>query len=234
MASETRPCGIKSSGTEAPSAESGYLAGLAPYWDGRFEHEGMVWGEEPSPTLAQALTAFGAHDARTLLVLGAGYGRNMRPFAQAGMRVDGLDVSGIAAALARRLDPALAVTVGSALDAAVCPGPYDAIYCFNLLHLFRADERQLLVQSMRDRLAPAGLAFVAAFSRQDASYGRGQQVEPHTFESRPGRPAHYYDADELREAFEGWQVLGEGLVYEPEDHGQGPHTHALRWILVRR
>jgi hypothetical protein len=76
--------------------------------------------------------------------------------------------------------------------------------------------------------------YFTVFSEKDPSFGRGQEVEKNTFESRPGRPVHYYSEGELREAFSGFEVLEIGSVADPEDHGDGPHTHVLCYILARK
>ncbi|MBC7235492.1 MAG: class I SAM-dependent methyltransferase [Chloroflexi bacterium] len=209
------------------------MAELAPYWDGRFSREGLIWGQEPSPTVAMAAQRFHAENVRTVLVPGSGYGRNTRALALAGFQVTGIELSEKAIALAKHFDPYTRFVHGSALDPAPCPGPYDAIYCFNVLHLFRAPERQVMIEQSRRRLKPGGVAFFTAFAENDPGYGRGPEVEPHTFESRPGRPAHYFDQADLRLHFGAWEVLADGLVEEYEDHGEGVHAHRFRWIYVR-
>ncbi len=194
----------------------------------------MIWGTEPSPSAKVAWAFFRNAGARSILVPGCGYGRHTRFFAQYGATVEGIEVSEVAVGLARSFDRTSRIHLGSALDATLCPGPYDALYAFNLLHLFRAAERTALVALSAQRLEPGGLAFFTAFAETDSGYGTGAEVEPNTFESRPGRPAHYFGAEDLRQQFARWAVLDDGLFDEPEDHGQGPHTHALRWILARK
>jgi SAM-dependent methyltransferase len=210
-----------------------YLAGLAPYWDGRFDREGLIWGQEPSSSAELAWGYWREAGVGTILVPGCGYGRHTRFFSQQGADVEGIEISPVAVDLARAFDPSSRLYRGSALDPSLCPGPYDAIYGFNLLHLFRAPERAALIALSRQRLRHGGLAFFTAFAETDAGYGAGAEVEPNTFESRPGRPAHYFTAEDLRQHFAAWEMLAEGQIDEPEDHGQGPHTHALRWILAR-
>ena len=75
--------------------------------------------------------------------------------------------------------------------------------------------------------------FFTVFSDKEADFGKGNEVEKNTFESRPGRPAHYFTEDDLKLHFANYEIVETGLMEDPEDHGGKPHTHALRYICVR-
>jgi SAM-dependent methyltransferase len=206
----------------------------AGFWDQRFVAEGKIWGENPSPTVPQAIELFRAAGASSVLVLGCGYGRNAKEFAREGFTLTGVDQSSEALAIARQAAPGIRWVEGSALDAAAVDGPFDAIYVFNLLHLFLSPDRRKLLANCRKWLRPGGVVYAALFSDTDFSYGRGKQFEPNTFESRPGRPAHYFTEPDLRDHFAGFEILEMGLVEEPEDHPpDGPHVHQLRYVAAK-
>lgn len=207
---------------------------MRSYWDQRFSREGRIWGDESSPTAVMAARLFRDHGVQTVLTPGSGYGRNSRLFSTSGFTVVGVEVSAVAVELARQFDRQTTHHVGSVLDLSFDDTPYDAIYCFNTLHLFYGNERRRLVSQCACKLRPGGLAFFTAFSDSDASYGRGTEVESNTFESRPGRPAHYFTEEDLLDHFRAFEVLETGVVEEPEDHGEGPHVHKLRYILARK
>jgi hypothetical protein len=59
------------------SAQNAYMSS-AGFWDQRFVAEGKIWGEDPSPTVPQAIELFRAAGAGSVLVLGCGYGRNAK------------------------------------------------------------------------------------------------------------------------------------------------------------
>ncbi len=112
---------------------------------------------------------------------------------------------------------------------------YDAIYCFNVLHLFRKADRKTFVDKCLGQLKNGGSLYFTVFSEKEPSYGKGAEVEPGTFESKPGRPVHYFTEEELREQFNKCIVLGSGIVEDHEDHGdEGPHTHVLRYIYAQK
>ena len=65
--------------------------------------------------------------------------------------------------------------------------------------------------------------------------GKGREVETNTFESKPGRPVHYFDEEDLRDHFQRFSVIENAIIEDPENHGeQGNHLHALRYIFARK
>jgi SAM-dependent methyltransferase len=204
------------------------------YWDKRFQDEGYVWGTSPSRSAAVALDLFRRHNVKTILVPGSGYGRNTRLFTEAGFIVTGMELSAVACRLAEDFDPHTRLFHGSVLDMSSIPERYDAIYCFNVLHLLPEGDRETFIRECGEKLRDGGLAYFTAFSDHDPGKGRGKQLGKNTFESRPGRPAHYFSEEALRSYFHNCEVLETGIMEDPEDHGEGPHTHVLRYILARK
>ena len=207
---------------------------MKDYWDRRFRSGGRIWGDAPSRTAGHALGLFRGSGVVSVLVPGSGYGRNSRLFAEAGFEVTGIEISAEACALARAFDPLTRVVNASVLDASLAAGSFDAVYCFNVLHFFRLAERSLMVRRCAEWTRPGGLLFFTVFSDSEPSYGTGEEVETNTFESKPGRPVHYYTGDDLAGQFRGLHIVETGLAEDPEDHGEGPHTHVLRYICLRR
>jgi len=85
-----------------------------------------------------------------------------------------------------------------------------------------------------DKLQDNGLMFFTVFSDRDPSFGKGKETAKSTFESRPGRPAHYFAEHTLRDYFKDFKTLEIGITEDSENHGEGPHTHVLRYILARK
>jgi hypothetical protein len=104
-----------------------------------------------------------------------------------------------------------------------------------VLHLFLAEDRKRFVAKCREVLRPGGLAFVVVFSELESSYGKGRQVESGTYESKPGRPVHYFNEPDLENHFKGFELLENGIAGDQEEHGEeGRHVHRVRYILARR
>jgi SAM-dependent methyltransferase len=203
------------------------------YWDNRYKAEGKIWGEKPSNTAEYALKLFQAQGVKKLLVAGSGYGRNTKLFSAAGMDVTGVEISFEACRLAMDYDPETRVFNNSVLEMSFLPGKYDGIYAFNVLHLFRQEERRGFLRQCAKRLKQNGLMFFTVFSEKEESYGKGAEVEKNTYESKPGRPVHYFTENDLREHFRFFSIVETGLMEDAENHGEGPHTHILRYICVK-
>lgn len=202
------------------------------YWDRRFEDEGKIWGDMPSRTAEHALSLFLDKGVRTVLIPGSGYGRNARIFSSAGCEVAGVEISPIACGMAHEHDPRTVFFEASALDMEFLIGDFDAVYCFNVLHLFPERERALLLRQCAAKLKEGGFLFFTVFSEEETGFGEGPEIEENTFESKPGRPAHYFTEEDLRDHFRELDILETGCMEEPEDHGDGPHVHALRYIFA--
>jgi len=72
------------------------------------------------------------------------------------------------------------------------------------------------------------------FSELESSYGSGEEVEPDTFESKPGKPVHYFTEEDLRAHFKETRIIETGLLEDRKNHGNGPHTHMLRYIFCQK
>jgi SAM-dependent methyltransferase len=176
---------------------------------------------------------FRSANVKSVLILGSGYGRHTKFFSTRGFDVTGIEISSVACNLAREFDPLSRFYNASVLDMSFDTNRYDAIYCFNVLHLFRENDRYVFIQQCDDRLNKSGLMFFTVFSEEESTFGKGREVERNTFESRPGRPAHYFTEADLKAHLVKYDVVDMGMVEDPEDHGGKPHTHVLRYICVR-
>jgi hypothetical protein len=106
-------------------------------------------------------------------------------------------------------------------------------FVFNVLHLFREQDRYAFIQQCKNKLNKGGFMFFTVFSEKELSFGEGREVEKNTFESRPGRPAHYFTDVDLKAHFAEYDLVDTGIMEDPEDHGGKTHTHILRYIGVR-
>ena len=206
---------------------------MKEYWDKRFQAEGRIWGDAPSRTAEYALGLFRHNNIKKVLVPGSGYGRNTRLFSSADFDVTGIEISSVAYIIAKEFDPLSRFYNASVLDMSFNSEIYDAIYCFNVLHLFLEKERRLFIMKCTEKLRENGLLFFTVFSEKEMSYGKGKEVEKNTFESKQGRPAHYFTEDDLKEHFKDMEIIEIGTVEDRENHGEGPHTHVLRYICLR-
>lgn len=208
---------------------------MKSYWEKRFIEEGKIWRDNPSSTARHALVRFQSENVRSLLVPGSGYGRNTQVFSSTGMKVVGVEISQTAIEFALQFDSATQFHNISALDIETLDQTFDAIYCFNVLHLFREKERTLFLSNCFSVLRSLGVMYFVVFSDQESSFGKANEVEWNTFESKPGRPVHYFAKEDLLSHFVDFDIIETGLTEDKEIHGkQGEHTHRLRYVLCRK
>ncbi|MFW9865180.1 MAG: class I SAM-dependent methyltransferase [Candidatus Thorarchaeota archaeon] len=205
------------------------------YWNNRYSKGGKIWGETPSLSALYALKSFKKYNIEKILIPGSGYGRHTKFFSENNYSCVGIEISEIAIKIAKCFDPLSNFIKVSVLEMEIGEEIYDAIYCFNTLHLFLLNEREIFQKKCYDLLKEGGLSFFTVFSEQEPSYGKGKRVELNTFESKPGRPTHYFTEDDLIKHFRNYKVLKTGIIEEQEDHGErGPHNHILRYIFAQK
>lgn len=205
------------------------------YWEKRYAKEGCIWGDNPSRTVEKANDLFRKEGLWKILIPGSGYGRNADYFASEAYDVTGIEISKTALTLTRKSNSNIRYVQGSIFDVTFQNELFDGIYCFNVLHLFLASDRRVFIHKCHDFLRPNGMAFFVVFSEQEANYGKGRQIEENTFETKPGRPAHYFTEEDLLANFKDFQIIETGLIEDSENHGdEGQHVHILRYICGRK
>ena len=203
------------------------------YWNTQFLEHGYIWGTTPSQSAEQALRLFLERQISTVLIPGCGYGRNSRLFSAAGFTVTGIEISGEACKLAAAYDPAMRLYYASFLEHDFGGSRYDAIYCFSVLHLFLADERQRFVAKCGQVLESQGAMYFTVISERDDYYGQGLEIEDQTFERSPGKRLHFFTEEDLRRQFEGFRMLQIGEIVDEVEHTQyGRKCYQFRSIYL--
>jgi 2-polyprenyl-3-methyl-5-hydroxy-6-metoxy-1,4-benzoquinol methylase len=209
------------------------MANYKDYWNTQFSKYNHIWGETPSKSAEIALALFRKHQVNKILVPGSGYGRNSKLFSISGFDVTGIEIAEEACALAQEYDPATKLYNGSFLDDNFVQGPYQGIYCFNVLQLFRKPDRIRFVQKSAQLLSPQGLMFFTGISDQDASFGQGEEVEENTFAVQPDKILHYFTLEDLKIHFEAFEVLEVGELEDQVCHTlYGLKHYQIRYLLA--
>ncbi|QSF46768.1 class I SAM-dependent methyltransferase [Paenibacillus tianjinensis] len=206
---------------------------MSQYWSGRFAREGMIWGKEPSPSAEWARGIFEDAGLNSVLVPGAGYGRNTKVFSGA-FTTYGIELSTEALELAAEWDPATVFIAGSALERQL-DVLVDAVYCYDVLHLFLEEERKKLIAASLAQLRTGGLLYFTSFSDEDCNNGCGRRLEPGTYEYKSGKYAHFFSEADLRSHFSGAEIIQTGSFPERLQSEQGGiHEYILRYIVARK
>ena len=137
--------------------------------------------------------------------------------------------------MAKKLDSKSTLILGSVLDIPFYNEIYDAVFCYNLLHLLLEKQRISFIEKCYNQLRNTGFVFFSVFSEIEDSFGKGSKIEKNTFESKPYRPTHYFTEQDLLRHFHSFLVIETNIIEEKEIHGElGPHTHKLRYIFAQK
>ncbi|OMD45762.1 SAM-dependent methyltransferase [Paenibacillus borealis] len=191
----------------------------------------MIWGEQPSGSALRAKAWFLEQGIKSVLVPGAGYGRNTKVFSSQ-FDTYGIELSSAALKLAVEWDSSTRFIEGSALEPQL-EHQVDAVYCYDVLHLFLSGERCRLIDAALAQLRPGGLLYFTSFSDEDPNYGCGRRLEPGTYEYKEGKYAHFFSDADLREHFAGTEIVETGTFTDSLHSPQGgSHEYILRTILA--
>lgn len=210
----------------------------ASYWEGRYQEEGEIWGENPCGAAVEAAEICKSLGLSKVLVPGCGYGRNARCLARQGLGVTGFDISPWAVEKARQEAAAqvlrIEYSVADILHPPSITGSFDGIFTFNLLHLFGREDRSAVASWFRETLRQGGLLILTSMSLNDPDFAKGEEVDRHTFESKKGRPVFYFDEADMRSLLtQGWEIVALKEVQEKENHGGKEHSHCM-WMVTAR
>ncbi len=209
---------------------------MSDFWDKRFEAEGHIWGDHPSPSAEAAARLFQVWDVDKVLVAGCAYGRHCLYFAKEGFEVVGIDSSSRAIELAEeaavRQKASVDFLQGDVTAIPLSPGDVDAVFDRALLHLLLREDRLKAVAEYHRVLRGDGILFLTCFSTEDAEHGEGPEVEPDTFDAKGGRPAHFFREREFKEDFEGFHISVVRPVVEYEEYGDGGGHYHHFWQMI--
>ncbi|MHA1720087.1 MAG: class I SAM-dependent methyltransferase [Promethearchaeota archaeon] len=212
-----------------------YLKIQETYWNKRFKKEKFIWGKKTSECSKDALRRFQQYtNIHKILVLGAGYGRNTNIFQDHGYDVACLEISQNAINLAKELNPKTRFYKNSIMNMDEINESFDAIFGFDIFHLFLNEERQKFIDLCYKHLNNKGVIYLSVYSEMEEKFGK-EEVEPKTFPSRAGHFIHYFTEQDLINNLKKFHIIDTGIICEHENHGEiGPHVHQMRYIFAQK
>lgn len=195
---------------------------MAEFWEHAFTEMQAMWGWSPTLSAEHTAEQFAAAGVTTVLLPGAGYGRNAIPFLDRGMAVTGIEVSATAVALARaHLGDRLHLHHGSVADMPFDDARYDGVFCHGLLYLLDAPARTTFLRRCAGQLAPGGAMVFTLVSKRAPMYGQGPKLGDDTYERHPGLPMFFYDEASVAREF---GPLGRVACVEVDEPAHGTST----------
>jgi SAM-dependent methyltransferase len=145
----------------------------------------------------------------TVLELGCGDGKTAIALVKAGSTVVGLDLSGTALLTSRRRvnSENLSLVQGDAVNLPFRERSFNCVTVVHFIDHFLSADRLKVVGEIDRVLGQGGIVIGRFFSIKDMRFGRGKQVEPHTFLRGNGIFSHYFEEGEILDLFAGYSVL---------------------------
>lgn len=243
--------GAEESGDEGRRFEAGYVSvntgnGFARASFRSYRDADAVSGDEESaeedvPNLIQlTVKVLTQHGAYSIVHPACGDGNLSAKLAEAGFDVTGFDFAAIssrARRIARNMQRRL---VHFLADDPGLPsrniGSFDGLVAPHVLSQMLSSQRQRFLRNLIRLLRQGGVGVFTAVSAQDDRYGRGQEIEPDTFEIAPGQVVHFFtDEGLLRELDEFFAVFSlEHLVETQMDHRGNTREYACLFAAGMR
>jgi len=175
---------------------------MCPDWNQLFKKSDKIL-KAPDPLAGQFIEAIG-RNAR-VFDLGCGAGRHLVQMAKAGLQVTGADISPVGLGLCRDWLSETGLNADLILSDMAAPpfvsGSFDGVISINVLNHGMVSETAYAINEVHRILKKGGLFCFLIIGREDARYGEGVEIEPHTFIPKmgieAGVPHHYYTPDEL-------------------------------------
>lgn len=203
-------------------------------FDNAYAHSASVFGEAPSPGLADVLERLVPPRA-SALDLGCGQGRDTHFLLSKGLHVTAIDQSAAGIAVLRRTtdseaESRLRPIVGNVTHTALWSGEYDLVIATTIVdHLTPTEGRHLLFHSMTC-LKPHGVIYICVHTVADPGFtGEGPVSE------FAAAIKHYFRPNELLHwLIDKLEILKYEFVTET-DYDHGPvHHHGMAYLIGRK
>jgi SAM-dependent methyltransferase len=152
-------------------------------WDKVYKSDSTFFGEEPSSFALLCFNHMKMNNAKKVLEIGTGHGRDTTFFASNGIEVEALDYSVIAVEILDQIAKEKRLPIKSQVFDVRNPLPFtdayfDAVYSHMLLNMhFSLGELHFIFSEIRRVLKPKGLNFFSVRNHNDKSYGKGVKID---------------------------------------------------------
>ena len=197
-------------------------------WETYWAKEEHVHWKEPAPEVLALIRAHSPSERPDVLDLGCGIGRHAIAFAQAGYRVTATDISRQALDRLEKSAAELGLSIVTKQCDMLNQGfpleSFDIIVSYNVIYRGAREDFAAVILEALNLLKPGGLFFFTCPTRDDANYGNGECVAPHTFRSEdsiaPGDTHYFADKSELTDLLMPfWLVLRKRNEGHCDNHG---------------
>lgn len=172
------------------------------FWEQAFSEKKEMWGHKPAESAILTRDFFVERAVSNVLIPGIGYGRNASVFAEAGMKVTGIEISATAISMARKhYGNSMTIYEGSVTDMPFDTSQYDGIFCYALIHLLGEADRKKLIRDCYNQLADGGYMVFTVVTKEAPIYGQGKFISKDRYEIFDGVNMYFYDRESIHAEF---------------------------------
>ena len=205
---------------------------MPEFWEAAFQDKDAMWGPDPANSALTTAVLFEELGLQNVLIPGFGYGRNARPFLEAGMSVTGIEISATAITLAReQLGQEVRIHHGSVGGMPFDDEVYDGVFCYALIHLLDTPARARLIADCYRQLQPGGYLVFVALSTEDGAFGRGEEIGRNRFRTPHGVTLFFYDEEDVITEFGAYDLIDAEVIDEPVQ-GQRDAPPRRFWTII--
>lgn len=164
---------------------------------------------DPDPDVIRWGEAVKKAGGKSVHDVGCGAGRHAKALCAAGLSVvaSDTDLNTLHSTVEFRRHGASMTPVSASLFE--CPfreASFDGVLAFNVVYHARWADMVLGVQALYQTLKPGGLAYLTLATPDHGAYGRGREVEPHTFLPPSGILHHFTDRNSAEALLRGFVI----------------------------
>lgn len=208
---------------------------MSEFWEQSFKDNQKMWGEDPAEVTMEVKSLFQKNNIKSVLIPGFGYGRNAKTFINSDFSVTGIEISKTAIEIAEHsIDGSYYLHHGSITEMPFDSGVYQGIYCYALLHLLSAAERNKFINDCFNQLEVDGIMVFVTLSTEDHRFGKGEVMNKKTFLTNHGISLFFFDLDAIEKEFSDYGLYEAVEIDEPTIYTGGKPSQKFWRISCRK
>lgn len=208
---------------------------MSEFWESSFQNKQMMWGWKPADVTVEVKELFLENKLKKILIPGFGYGRNAKVFIDDGFDVTGIEISKTAIHLADQyLEGNYQLHHGTTISMPYDQQIYNGVYCYALLHLLSAFEREKLIKDCYNQLNLNGIMVFITLSTNDLQFGKGKETAKNTYLTKHGVELFFYDYKSVEKDFRTFGLLNAEEINEPIKNTANKPSQRFWKIICRK
>ena len=208
---------------------------MTEFWEENFKNKQSMWGFAPADAVFDTIKLFQKHGLHKILIPGFGYGRNAKAFMDEGFDVTGIEISETAIAIAKKTyGSEVKVHHGAVNEMPFDSETFDGIFCYALIHLLDEKDRAKLIVDCYNQLRENGIMIFVAISTDDATFGKGEEIDKNRFLSPHGVELFFYNQVSVNDEFGNYGLIDSMTIQEPAKNITGKAGQKFWQIVCKK